>query len=115
VAGLASALEQAAGLGARALPRALALAQELRARRPDERPRDLEPWLAAREKELVAAIGEDLGAPGLEAVRAEVEAGLAAYAGRMPARVLDQVRRESLARRLLEAHGLPRLSLFDLA
>jgi len=115
VAGLAAALEQAQGLGPSALPRAQTLAQHLRTRRPEERPRDLEPWLAAREKELVAAIGEDLGAPALEALRAQVEAGLAAYAGRMPARVLDQVRQESLARRLLEAHGLPRLSLFDLA
>ena len=32
----------------------------------------------------------------------------------MPAKVLLQVREESLRRRLLESHGLPRLSLFHL-
>ena len=32
----------------------------------------------------------------------------------MPARVLEQLRTESLARRALEAHALPRLSLFHL-
>jgi hypothetical protein len=32
----------------------------------------------------------------------------------MPAPVLEQLRRESLARRRLESYGLPRLSLFHL-
>jgi hypothetical protein len=32
----------------------------------------------------------------------------------MPARVIATLRRESRARRLLEAHALPRLSLFHL-
>jgi hypothetical protein len=39
---------------------------------------------------------------------------LAPYGGRMPPRVLEQVRTESVARRVLDAHGLPRLSLFHL-
>jgi hypothetical protein len=115
LARLASALEQARGLGPRAAPRAKALAAELGARPGGGRPRDLEPWLAAQERALVAALGEDLGAEGLASIHAQVDAALAPYAGRMPARVLDQVRQESQARRILEAHGLPRLSLFDLA
>jgi len=32
----------------------------------------------------------------------------------MPPRVLDQIRDESRARRLLARHGIPRLSLFHL-
>jgi hypothetical protein len=114
LAELAASLEEARTLGPRARPRAQALAKELAAR-DGERPREVEPWLAAQEKALVAAIGEDLGPAGLAAVSAVVDAALAPYAGRMPARVLEQVRQESLARRLLEAQGLPRLSLFELS
>jgi hypothetical protein len=115
LARLAASLEQAAGLGPRARAQARSLADELRARRGDEQTRHLEPWLAAQEKALVAALGQDLGEAGVAALRQQVEAALGPYAGRMPARVLDQVRQESLSRRILEAHGLPRLSLFDLA
>ena len=43
-----------------------------------------------------------------------MDAHLEPWRGRMPARVLEQMRSESLARRTLEAHGLPRLSLFHL-
>jgi hypothetical protein len=43
-----------------------------------------------------------------------VDASLARWRERMPAAVLASLRRESLARRQLEAHGLPRLSLFHL-
>jgi hypothetical protein len=32
----------------------------------------------------------------------------------MPPRVVEQLRREQVTRRRLEAHGLPRLSLFHL-
>jgi hypothetical protein len=111
---LVSALREGDRLGPRARPLARALAEELAARSGGARPRELEPWLAAQEKELVKALCEDLGPEGLTGLRALVDAALAPYAGRMPARVLDQVRQESLARRALEAHGLPRLSLFDL-
>ena len=43
-----------------------------------------------------------------------VERALEPYRKRMPVRVLEQLRQESVMRRLLEAHGLPRLSLFHL-
>jgi hypothetical protein len=48
-------------------------------------------------------------------MEAEVEQSLEPYRERMPPRVLEQLRQESITRRLLEAHGLPRLSLFHLA
>jgi hypothetical protein len=47
-------------------------------------------------------------------VEREVDALLAPYRGRMPERVLDQLRADSRSRRLLERHALPRLSLFHL-
>ena len=47
-------------------------------------------------------------------VEAEVDEDLEAYRARLPAKVLAQVRGESLARRWLDGVGLPRLSLFDL-
>ena len=45
-------------------------------------------------------------------MEAEVEAVLAPYRSRMPEKVIEQIREDARARRLLEAHGLPRLSLF---
>jgi hypothetical protein len=60
------------------------------------------------------ALREEMATGALRMLEAEVDGELAPYEGRMPARVLGQVRRESLARRVLAAHGLPRLSLFEL-
>ena len=42
------------------------------------------------------------------------DSDLAGYRGRMPERVLRQVRAESIARRVTTLHGLPRFSLFGL-
>ena len=114
LSGFAQALEAASDLGPRSAPLARALAGEMRARSAEDRVRDLEPWLLEREAALRAALEEDMGRAAVEAIAEGVDRDLAPYAGRMPARVLDQVRAESLTRRLLEAHGLPRLSLFHL-
>jgi len=78
------------------------------------RVKDLEPWLVEREASLRAALEQDMGRAAVDAIAAAVDRDLAPYRDRMPARVLEQVRTESLARRVLEAHGLPRLSLFHL-
>jgi len=37
------------------------------------------------------------------------------FRARMPERVTKQIANDTTARRLLEAHGIPRLSLFHLA
>ena len=71
-----------------------------------------ERWLAAAERKLLRALERDLGEAEVARIEAEVEAVLAPYRERMPEKVLAQVREEGRARRLLEAHGLPRLSLF---
>jgi hypothetical protein len=60
----------------------------------------------------VDAIRRDEGKAGVQQVEVETERALAPYRDRMPARVLDRLRRDSIVRRLLERHGLPRLSLF---
>ena len=54
------------------------------------------------------------GAEWTERIESAVDADLAGYRGRMPERVLKQVRTEAIARRVMGAHGLPRLTLFGL-
>lgn len=109
--GFADALEAGGGFGPRSAPLAREIAGEIRARSGGA-VRDLEPWLAQREAALRAALEEDMGRGAVEEIVRAVESDLAPYRGRMPDRVLEQVRSESVARRVLEAHGLPRLSLF---
>ena len=112
--GFADALEGARVLGPRSAPLARELAAEMRSRSGDGRVRDLEPWLVEREAALREALEADMGLSAVEAIAEAVDRDLGPYRGRMPARVLEQVRAESLTRRVLEAHGLPRLSLFHL-
>lgn len=95
--------------GARAL--ASALRDPSQAAQPR---RALEAWLMAREAELVEWLGEAAGEERRAALAQEVDADLAGYRGRMPDKVLAQVRAESIARRTMAAHGLPRFSLFTL-
>ena len=110
----ASELEQARGLGPRGTPLASALAVELRERASAGALDEITGWLGEREGRLIAAIGDDLGRERLREIEADVDAGLERWRARMPAKVVETLRRESLARRLLETHGLPRLSLFHL-
>lgn len=111
--GFAEALLQARGLGPSASPVAAELARALteRAEAPGDR-REIEAWLTAGEGALLAAVRKDAGPEGDAGVEAEVDGALAPYRERMPERVLGQVRAESIARRLLAQHGIPRLSLF---
>ena len=97
------------------LPQVAAFAAELsdpsRAALPR---RQLEPWLMERESALVALLCAQGGADWTAAIESAVDADLAAYRGRMPERVLQQVRAEAIARRVTATHGLPRLTLFAL-
>jgi hypothetical protein len=110
--GFALDLEQALGLGPRARAAADDAARELRARAEGGRLAELTAWLAGLEEPLLAAIREEAGVERVAAIETEVDASLAAWRSRMPAAVVEQLRREKIARRLLETHGLPRLSLF---
>ena len=106
-------LEEARGLGVRGSAAALAIAAEMRAKAGDSLA-EVEPWLGEREKRLVEALRAEMDAARLAALESQVDEALAPYRERMPARVLEQIRQDSWTRRILEAHGLPRLSLFHL-
>jgi hypothetical protein len=112
--GFARVLEQATGLGPLARPLAAELAREMRARAEGQGLGEVSAWLAQREAALIARIAADEGPEGAEAVEAGVDRELDRWRGRMPPRVLAQLRSDKLARRRLEAHGIPRLSLFHL-
>jgi len=111
--GFARHLERAQGLGPRGREAAVAIAEELRGKAVEAGLAEVEPWLAEREARLLRALRADAGPAALASLEARVDEALAPYRDRMPARVLEQIRRDSLARRLLEAHGIPRLSLFE--
>lgn len=107
-----------APLGGASRMAASAIAAEIAARSSEtssaRSTRDLEDWLREKEAELLDAMSRDMGPAGVGAIEAEVDRDLAPYASRMPARVLEQIRTQSIARRILEVHGLGRLSLFHL-
>ena len=119
VTGFASALESATGLGPRGAAAARSAAAELRglaAPGPGGAPRleELTRRLGATEKAVLDALRADAETEVLAAIEAEIERDLGPYRGRMPDRVLDQIKGEAWARRLLARHGIPRLSLFHL-
>jgi hypothetical protein len=110
----AAALGEARGLGPRSRVVATEVAEALRARVPEPRGPEIEAWLGDQEARLVAAIEADDGASVGSRVAAEAEAALAPYRSRLPAKVMHRLLADSKVRRLLERHGLPRLSLFHL-
>jgi hypothetical protein len=112
--GFARDVERAHELGPRARQEALEIARELRELAAAGALDEITAWLSEREARLLKAVGEDLGSDRMRELEAEVDAALERWRGRMPSRVLSTLRQESLARRVLEAHALPRLSLFHL-
>ncbi len=112
---LAQELRNAATLEPAAHRTADRLAGDLLSRARDVgRAEALETWLRAGEADLLTAIEADMEAGARDELENEIDRDLAPYSGRLPAAVLAQVRAESRARRLLERHGLPRLSLWPL-
>lgn len=110
---LAESLETARGLGPRGAVLAVRLAREIRERAATvAASQSLEAWLVEREASLLEALRLEAEPEALGRIEGEVEAGLEAYRDRMPGRVLRQIRGDAVARRLLESHGLRRLSLF---
>jgi hypothetical protein len=112
---MADALRAAVSLGPAARRVADELADELGVRATaDPGAQGLEAWLRAGEGQLLDAIDEDTTEAERRALDAEVDRDLRPYGDRLPAKVLAQVRAESRARRRLELHGVPRLSLWSL-
>ena len=98
---------------ARKLPIALAdvcagVARQIEIGHSEIGPAALEGWLQEREQQVLRAVRHALGEQALADVQAGIERDLAPYQERMPARVLEQVRQEALARALLGHFGLPR-------
>jgi hypothetical protein len=64
------------------------------------------------EEKLFAALLTAAPEDQLTALRAQADRELAPYRGKMQAVQIKQVQQQFLQKRLLEAHALPRLSLF---
>ncbi|HJU56585.1 MAG TPA: hypothetical protein VJ715_18515 [Pyrinomonadaceae bacterium] len=100
-----------------ALARSAARLKELRedfARAARPNAEKLEESLTSLEKMLDAALSAHLPTRELGKVRAESEEQLQPYRGRMEQTVYEQTLSNLVFKRLREAHGLPRLSLFYL-
>ena len=73
---------------------------------------DTDRTLSILEEKLVAALLTATPEDQLVALRAQADRELAPYRGKMQAVQIKQVQQQFLQKRLLEAHALPRLSLF---
>jgi len=73
---------------------------------------DLERRLTVMEEKLLAVLLASTPDDELVEVRAEADRDLAPYRRKMPAAQIDQLHKQYVHKRLLERHGLPRLSLF---
>jgi hypothetical protein len=73
---------------------------------------DLERRLTVMEEKLLAVLLASTPDDKLVEVRAEADRDLAPYRRKMPAAQIDQLHKQYVHKRLLEGHGLPRLSLF---
>jgi hypothetical protein len=73
---------------------------------------DTDRTLTVLEEKLFAALLTATPEPELTQLRAQADRELAPYRGKMQAVQIKQVQQQFLQKRLLEAHALPRLSLF---
>jgi hypothetical protein len=73
---------------------------------------ELERRLTVLEEKLFSALLAGTPDDQLMAVRAEADRDLAPYRRKMPAAQIEQLHKQYVHKRLLEQHGLPRLSLF---
>jgi hypothetical protein len=73
---------------------------------------DTDRTLSVLEEKLVAALLTATAETDLTALRAQADRELAPYRGKMQAVQIKQIQQQLLQKRLLEAHSLPRLSLF---
>ena len=75
---------------------------------------DLERWLTVLEEKLVAALTAAASDDQMVEIRRELDRALAAYRRKMTAGQIASLERQYMQKRLFEAFGLPRLSLFYL-
>jgi hypothetical protein len=86
--------------------------RELAAAADGEQLEDLDRTLAVLEQKMVAGLLASASETELVLLREQAARELAPYRGRMQAVQIRQVQEQFLQKRLLEARGLPRLSLF---
>ena len=87
------------------------LAEEIE-QKPATRLEDLERRLTVLEEKLFAVLLASTPDEELVAVRTKADRELAPYRRKMSAAQIDQLQKQYVHKRLLEKHGLPRLSLF---
>jgi hypothetical protein len=73
---------------------------------------DLERRLTVSEEKLIAALLAAMPDEALFQVRSEADRDLAPYRSKMTAVQIEQLHQQYVRKRLLEQHGVPRLSLF---
>jgi hypothetical protein len=90
------------------------LASELERAPAPPRLEDLERRLTVLEEKLFAVLLAGTADDAIVNLRSEADRELAPYRRKMPAAQIDQLQKQYVHKRLLESHGLPRLSLFYL-
>ena len=73
---------------------------------------DLERRLTVMEEKLFAALFAATSDDELVQVRREADSAMAPYRSKMPSSQIEQLQKQFVHKRLLEKHGVPRLSLF---
>jgi len=73
---------------------------------------DLERKLTVMEERLFAALFAATSDEELVQVRREADSAMAPYRSKMPSLQIEQLQKQFVHKRLLEKHGVPRLSLF---
>jgi hypothetical protein len=81
---------------------------------PGSRLEDLERRLTVVEEKLLAVLLAATPDPEMVTLKAEADRELAPYRRKMPPAQVEQLQKQYVHKRLLEKHGLPRLSLFYL-
>jgi hypothetical protein len=79
---------------------------------PSHNMEDLERRLTVMEEKLFAGIFAGTPDAELVKVRAEADTAMAPYRSKMPSSQIEQLQKQFVHKRLLEKHGVPRLSLF---
>jgi hypothetical protein len=81
-------------------------------KKPPLRLEELERRLTVLEEKLFAVLLAATADEEIVSIRAEADRDLAPYRSKMPAAQIDQLHKQYVHKRLLQRHGVPRLSLF---
>jgi hypothetical protein len=109
--------EQPGVSGSAIAAEAAGMLRELAARMESDAPlylEDLERRLVVLEERMFAVLLAATCNEDLVAVRAQADREMAPYRRKMPAAQIEQLQKQYMHKRLLEKHGVPRLSLFYL-